>query len=361
MDILKKLKNLLLPHNKEEINDIIDLKNMTSVKAMCIFTAILESLSLLRYLIIYYDNLYVNTTTIATISVVILCLVVATLADLFITGKIKGHKLSNLIVFLCIIVISVFSIYTSYTNYMLRRQILIFFVANISFVSFINIRPLYHIIFLIIEHYIFYSLIYDYNDAVEIVFLNALTYLIVIIIACIVSYHRLSNSINATYDARQLAEGFYIKSSVDQLTGLMNRFALDSITIKKGVMIHVAMTDVDLFKTFNDKYGHLKGDEVIKMAASNLFILFRRKDCFRYGGDEFLIMTTKLSEDVFRQRLDTWAKRVSGTKIEGIESSINVSYGVASGVINTKDELLELIQRADNELYKIKSIKHKHD
>jgi diguanylate cyclase (GGDEF)-like protein len=191
------------------------------------------------------------------------------------------------------------------------------------------------------------------------------------------------DSIIATYEARQLAEDFYIKSSIDQLTGLLNRYALESIKIKKGVTTHVAMTDIDLFKTFNDTFGHLKGDEVIKMAASNhlfktfndtfghlkgdevikmaasnLFIVFRRKDCFRYGGDEFLIMTTKLSEDTFKSKLSTWVKRVYGSKVEGIDTPINVSYGVASGVINTKEDLMELIEKADNELYKIKSIKH---
>ncbi|WP_022753179.1 GGDEF domain-containing protein [Butyrivibrio fibrisolvens] len=358
VDIFNKIKRLLLPKNKDEINDIIDLSNMSSVKMICIITAIAGVLSMLRYFILYYNNLYVNITTIATIAVILLSLIIAGLSELFLKGKIHGHNVSVCIVYLCIIVISAFCLYTSYTNYKLDRQILVLFIANISIISFILITPLYHVLLLIVENLFFYALLYCYDGAKDIVFINALLYLVVIVIVCIISYHRMINSIIATYEARQLAEDFYIKSSIDQLTGLMNRYALESIKIKKGVTTHVAMTDIDLFKTFNDTFGHLKGDEVIKMAASNLFIVFRRKDCFRYGGDEFLIMTTKLSEDTFKSRLSTWAKIVYGTKVEGIDTPINVSYGVASGVINTKEDLMELIEKADNELYKIKSIKH---
>ena len=138
----------------------------------------------------------------------------------------------------------------------------------------------------------------------------------------------------------------------------MNRFALDSITIKKGVTFCVAMTDIDYFKTINDSYGHLKGDDVIKMTATRLLEIFRKKDCFRYGGDEFLILTTKLDEAAFKDRMDAWEKNVNETCIEGIEKNIRISYGVASGVVNSKEDLLALIKEADDKLYRIKSIRH---
>ena len=358
MDIFNKLWHLLFPKNKSEINDIIDQSNMSSVKAMSIFTAVVESLSLLRYLIVYFDNLYVNLTTIVTISVIVFGVIIACLADLFLQNKIHGHNLSVFIVILCILNISFFSIYTSYTNYTLGRQIFVLFIANISLISFIQITPFYHVLLLIFEHALLYGMIYCFDKAKNIVFINAAVYLIIIIIVCVISYHRKNDSIIATYEARQLAEDFYIKSSEDQLTGLMNRFALDSIKIKKGMTFCVAMTDIDLFKTYNDNFGHLKGDEVIKMAASNLLNIFRKKDCFRYGGDEFLVMTTKLTEVTFKQRMSEWEKKVMETGVEGIDTPIRISYGIACGIVYSKDDLLALIKKADDKLYSIKSVRH---
>jgi diguanylate cyclase (GGDEF)-like protein len=358
MDMLKKFWSLVLPKNPKEINDIVDMANMSSIKAMSIFTAIVESLVMMRYLIIYRENLYFNLTTAVNITVVFSCVILATLADLFIQGKIHGHKLSVFIVLMFIIIISFFSMYTSYTNYKVGRQILVLFVANVSIISFLQITPLYHMVLLIFEFILLYSMLYSVDGAKNIVFINAFSYLIVILILCVVSYHRKNDSVIATYEARQRAEDFYIKSSEDQLTGLMNRFALDSIKIKKGLTFCVAMTDIDLFKTYNDKYGHLKGDEVIKMAASNLLEIFRKKDCFRYGGDEFLILTTKMTEVTFKQKMSIWENKVMETGVEGIDTPIRISYGVACGIVYSKEDLMALIKKADDKLYSIKSVRH---
>lgn len=356
--MLKKFWTLVLPKNKEEINDIIDLGNMHSIRAMSIFTFIVEGLVMVRYIMMYYDNLYVNMTTYVTVGVILSSLILIILSNLYIHGKIQGHGLSVFIVMTFITVISLFCMYTAYTNYRMGRQILVLFIANVSIISFIQITPLYHMVLLTIEFVILYSMLYSIDGGKNVVFLNAFVYLIVILILCVVSYHRKNNLIIATYEAKQRAEDFYIKSSEDQLTGLMNRFALDSIKIKSGLTFCVAMTDIDLFKTYNDKYGHLKGDEVIKVAASCLLDVFRKKDCFRYGGDEFLILTTKLTEVTFKQRMTAWEKIVMETKVEGIDTPIRISYGVACGIVYSKDDLMALIKEADDKLYKIKSVRH---
>lgn len=358
MELISKFWRLVLPKNKKEINDIVDLGNMSSIKIMSIFTAITESLIMLRYYVLYHDNFYINMTTIFTLAVIAICVIMAVLAELFLRGRIRGHSLSVTIVLFFIIAVSVFCMYTSYTNYRMGRQILVLFVANVAIISFIQITPLYQMVLLIFEFILLYFMLYSYDGAKNIVFTNAFAYLVVILIVCVVTYHRKNDAIIAAHEAQQRAEDFYIKSSEDQLTGLMNRFALDSITIKEGVTFCVAMTDIDYFKTINDSYGHLKGDDVIKMAATRLLEIFRKKDCFRYGGDEFLILTTKLSEDAFKERMDYWEKKVSDTRIDGIDKNIRISYGVASGVVNSKEDLLALIKEADDKLYRIKSIRH---
>ena len=361
MEFFDKLWKLLLPRNKKEINDIVDLGNMSSIKTMSIFTFLIESFVLARYYVIYHDNFYINLTTIFTIIVIVSSLIMAVLAELFIRGKIHGHKLSVAIVMFFILIISLFCMYTSFNNYRAGRQIIVLFIATIGIISFIQITPLYHMVLLIIEFIILCSMIFAYDGAKNLVFINAFAYLVVILTLCVVNYHRKNDIIIAAYEAQQRAEDFYIKSSEDQLTGMMNRFALDSITIKNDASFCVAMSDIDYFKTFNDKYGHLKGDEVIKMASGKLLEIFRKKDCFRYGGDEFLILTTKLTEDSFKERMYEWEKKVMETRIEEIDIPIRVSYGTAVGVVNSKEDLLALIKKADDELYSIKSERHKKE
>ncbi|WP_026651718.1 GGDEF domain-containing protein [Butyrivibrio proteoclasticus] len=360
MEALNKLWKKLLPKNKQEINDIIDKGNMSSIRAMCLVTIFSESFVVLRYYVTYRDNFYINMTTAFAIAVIISCIIMAILADLLVRGIIHGHKLSVSIVLAFILIISLFAMYTSYTNYRMGRQIIVLFVASVAITSFIQITPLYHMILLLIEFIILYSLLYAYDGAKNMVFLNAFAYLVVILIVCVISYHRKNDSIIAAYEAKMRAEDYYIKSSEDQLTGLMNRFALDSITIKNEKTFCVAMTDIDFFKTINDSFGHIKGDEVIKMTASKLLELFRKNDCFRYGGDEFLILTTKLDENAFKKRMEDWEKLVEETRIEGIDSAIKISYGIAVGVVNSNEDLLALIKDADNKLYTIKKQRHEN-
>lgn len=84
----------------------------------------------------------------------------------------------------------------------------------------------------------------------------------------------------------------------DCLTGFFSREALEpfldeilsQVKLKKNYF-SIALIDLDHFKKFNDKYGHLFGDEVLKYASSTLKLTFFAKgyQIFRYGGDEFIV------------------------------------------------------------------------
>ena len=90
--------------------------------------------------------------------------------------------------------------------------------------------------------------------------------------------------------ARQILE--------DPLTGIANRRFLDGELTRICVqanhqrdVLSIAMIDVDHFKSFNDHYGHLKGDEVLKEVATTIWSVARRSDFVaRYGGEEFVVI-----------------------------------------------------------------------
>ena len=97
------------------------------------------------------------------------------------------------------------------------------------------------------------------------------------------------------------------QSLEDPLTGLANRRSLDNELARvceqakqDGQKIAVAMIDVDYFKAYNDRYGHLKGDDALRGVASALKSVARRTDLVaRYGGEEFVAIFPDMAQPDF--------------------------------------------------------------
>jgi diguanylate cyclase (GGDEF)-like protein len=76
----------------------------------------------------------------------------------------------------------------------------------------------------------------------------------------------------------------------DDLTGLPGRRALNERLLALGGQYSIAMLDVDHFKSFNDRWGHDVGDQVLKLVASRLRSPGRGAEAFRFGGEEFALV-----------------------------------------------------------------------
>jgi diguanylate cyclase (GGDEF)-like protein len=138
------------------------------------------------------------------------------------------------------------------------------------------------------------------------------------------------------------------RTRTDPLTGLGNRRALASwLRLRNGVAT-VVILDLDHFKRFNDEYGHVAGDHLLRRFGATLRRHLRRGDCaVRLGGEEFCVALASLQSDVaeaFIARLrDALAMDPSG---------VTFSAGVAVAVHGeTADEVLA---RADAALYEAK-------
>ena len=115
------------------------------------------------------------------------------------------------------------------------------------------------------------------------------------------------------------------------------------------------MMDVDFFKEYNDTFGHRYGDEILKKISQNLLKIYGIGNCYRYGGDEFLVIGdfSKI-EDI---KAKDWQLRQALEKMEilDINLTINISVGYCYGKALTKDELEGMIHLADHNLYKVKN------
>jgi diguanylate cyclase len=155
------------------------------------------------------------------------------------------------------------------------------------------------------------------------------------------------------------------ESLTDPLTSLANRKYFDAAldqaiadAVKSGAPLSLMMTDIDHFKTFNDTYGHLTGDQVLRLVAISVKQNVKGQDiAARYGGEEFAIVlpNTILRSaitvaDHIRRAVMTkeLMKRSTGEHL----GRLTISVGVAT--LHPGDTAQSFIERADNCLYSAK-------
>lgn len=139
----------------------------------------------------------------------------------------------------------------------------------------------------------------------------------------------------------------------DALTGTYTRLYLESFQSNLENADAVAIVDVDLFKQINDTYGHPVGDEALKTIANTIRSGIRGSDTLiRYGGDEFLLIFSKIGEEVFYERLKQLRRAVQETKLPDYPE---VKLDVSLGGVYRVHPLSEAIRQADLRMYENKA------
>jgi len=152
------------------------------------------------------------------------------------------------------------------------------------------------------------------------------------------------------------------ESITDHLTGLFNRKYMDmklSEEIERykrmNIPFCVMLVDIDHFKSVNDNYGHLVGDQVLKHLSKLIKENIRKTDfAFRYGGEEFLVIlsnadirnSSHIAEQI-RKKLET-----VNFALKGNSFNVTASFGIAS--FENTDDAESVIKKADKRLYNAK-------
>ena len=166
---------------------------------------------------------------------------------------------------------------------------------------------------------------------------------------------------NELLEARDI---LHEKATHDSLTGLLNHEEILDILDKElarserdGVCVSVIMADIDHFKIVNDTYGHLAGDEVLRITTKKMLSMGRPYDSIgRYGGDEFIVVLPECCIEcsaALAERLRLCISRDSIDTSEGM-IPVTLSLGVATSGKDGKRDGLSLIKGADAALYKAK-------
>lgn len=151
-------------------------------------------------------------------------------------------------------------------------------------------------------------------------------------------------------------------SITDSLTELFNRrYFQDRLTEeierakRHGQSLSFIMLDIDNFKNYNDTYGHLAGDEALKMTATLVKGSIRNIDIVaRYGGEEFAVILpmteTKAAKDIAERIRSSVASQYFPDSSLQMVVKVTVSLGIAS-FPQDAGSLLELVGNADKALY----------
>ena len=144
----------------------------------------------------------------------------------------------------------------------------------------------------------------------------------------------------------------------DVLTGLQNRLALrQDYDTYRDCKLTVMMLDLDNLKTINDTYGHEAGDRALQETGMFLANTFGSNCCYRYGGDEFLVICPDLSETEFREKLNNMLKSKPSININGNSINIDFSYGYFHGTVKDTEDLRQFLSIADKRMYATKNEK----
>jgi two-component system cell cycle response regulator len=159
-------------------------------------------------------------------------------------------------------------------------------------------------------------------------------------------------------------EELRFKATYDTLTGLCNRgIIIETLTreyarrSREGGSFGIILADLDHFKSVNDTYGHLAGDEVLREAARRMQSCVRTYDVVgRYGGEEFLILvpaSDAAATFTLAERIRT-AIESQPVQFDGRNISITVSLGVTACSNNNLSNSEGLLRIADDALYRAK-------
>ena len=137
----------------------------------------------------------------------------------------------------------------------------------------------------------------------------------------------------------------------DALTGLGNRYSLNEtmkILSDLSVPIGVCYTDINGLKAINDERGHEAGDQIICETAGIFGTVFKKKFCYRIGGDEFVAIVPEIEKEKFDELVDKFRMKAK-----------DIAIAVGSIWTAKSEEVGKCIRKADEAMYKDKQSYYK--
>ncbi|WP_366249047.1 diguanylate cyclase [Terribacillus aidingensis] len=155
------------------------------------------------------------------------------------------------------------------------------------------------------------------------------------------------------------------QAMLDELTGVPNRrgfqdYINTALADERERQLSLFLLDVDAFKSYNDHYGHLRGDEVLRLVAQSVYqtIDIPTAGWARYGGEEFVLAVFDQPSETLDELAEAIRQAVQELRIDHafspVADKVTVSIGIYSAAISYGIQLSYFIGQADEALYEAK-------
>ena len=213
------------------------------------------------------------------------------------------------------------------------------------------------------------SVVYDHPSARDKPWLWAGIHAALFAVSCLasmVNWRLHEQARAAAVDLERARATLAQQASTDPLTGLRNRLGLEADLVQMQALSErydhsfcVALCDIDLFKSYNDTYGHLAGDQALRAIAGALTEQLRKSDrIYRFGGEEFLVLLPEQDEDQAADALQRVQSRLGSLAIPhrgaGPGAVLTLSAGLACSRPGRRLSDRQLVAAADRALYEAK-------
>lgn len=166
---------------------------------------------------------------------------------------------------------------------------------------------------------------------------------------------------------KQLEDRLRELSATDALTLVANRRTFDETlerewhrAMRTNSPVSLVMADIDHFKSYNDRYGHVAGDRCLQQVAGAIAAGVQREGALvaRYGGEEFAVILPGADETVAREVAERIRRHVEALAIahagNPVEGRVTISMGTSTRTPPQTADFISLMQGADQALYRAK-------
>ena len=354
MKLIRKFIRFMNPSIETDIQADIDRRSLSSIHVISLVCLLFESVMMVVFLSAHIGKFDHNTwaSLFGASYCIVLCGFSAFLSRRMLRMNDFPHNRFFLFKIFFFVAFTAWAIFVDYRQYCRGDQILTFHAVNLVMICFVIFRPWIGSLLISASFIGLFVPMYLYNRAEDVEVLNlillALASMASNAIRCHVQIHVSTNKMRLVEANKALENA----SRRDGLTGLQNRLALDDDIVRmKGRETTAFMIDVNYFKELNDRCGHVAGDIILKDVSEALKHLFPGGHYYRYGGDEFLVLTHKSPEQNYGADTYDFTQEKYGAKV-------SLSIGNAHGHPENTEDLFALISEADKSLYITKARTH---
>ena len=355
MKLIDRFARHMNPSVEPGVLKDMDRRTLRNIHIISSAVLILESALLLYIAFIILSDLngFNHSEIISLVSVgfcVVLCAVASSVSKRMLLKAELSHRRFLAFKIFFFILFFVWAIFADYRHYKVDDQILTFYTVSLIMVCFVLFRPWIGALLFGGAYAGLYISLYSIKGGSDIDILNYLTFALASIVVNGILYHAQINVSTKAIRLTENNEALRNASHHDGLTGLLNRLALEEDAHKAdGRRITAYMADINYFKEINDQHGHAAGDAILKEVSETLKQLYPGAYYYRYGGDEFLVLTYKPPEENFGANIYDFTKdRVK----------VLLSIGSAQEEPANYQEFFNLISEADKALYITKKRTH---